>query len=133
MDCIRRQPAVAVAAVAAAFIAGLAMAQAAEQPRVAPPTSHDGVYAVEILTLRGTCDPVYHWTINVAAGRVTSPADGFMQASGQIDARGVVSLAFRRDEQVANVAGRVQGRRGSGIWSSATLQCAGSWSAVLQG
>ena len=95
-------------------------------------TAHDGVYAVEIFTLRGSCDRVYHWTINVAAGRVTSPADGFMQASGQINQSGIVSLAFRRDEHIANVAGKVNGGTGSGTWSSPTLQCAGSWSAARQ-
>ncbi len=94
---------------------------------------HDGVYAVEIHTRSGGCDPVYRWTITVSAGRVTSPADGFMQASGKISPQGGVSLAFRRDNQVANVAGKVKGRLASGTWSSPTLQCAGSWSAVRSG
>jgi hypothetical protein len=132
MGRIRRQSFFA-AAVVAACLGGATASDGAQKPRPAAATAHDGVYAVEILTLRGGCDRVYRWTINVAAGRVTSPADGFMQASGQINRSGVVSLAFRRDEQFAKVAGRVDGRTGSGTWSSPTLQCAGSWSATRQG
>lgn len=131
-----RQP--LVAALAVASLGAATAGNAGSETRTAAltnhgSTSHDGVYAVEIVTLRGACDHAYHWTISVESGRVSSPADGFMQASGQIDAGGAVNLAFRRDEQVANVAGRLQGRVGSGTWSSATLQCGGSWSAALAG
>ncbi len=132
MGCIRRQRLFA-AALAAACFSGPARSDAGQEPHPDATTMHDGVYAVEILTLRGACDRVYHWTINIAEGRVTSPADGLMQASGQINAGGFVSVAFRRAEQVANVAGKVDGRIGSGTWSSATLQCAGSWRAARQG
>jgi hypothetical protein len=128
----RRRQSFFAAALAAACLGGPAASHGAQKPRQAALTTHDGVYSVEIFTLRGSCDRVYRWTINVAAGRVTSPADGFMQASGQINQSGVVSLAFRRDEQVANVAGKVNGGAGSGTWSSPTLQCAGSWRAARQ-
>lgn len=92
--------------------------------------SHDGVYSVEVYTQSGACDRVYRWTINVAGGRVVSGGDGFMQASGRISENGAVSLAFRRDNQVANVTGRVKGGAASGAWSSPTMQCAGSWRAA---
>ncbi len=131
MNLVRRQA--LFAAAFAACVGGSTASDASEQPRPIALTSHDGVYAVEILTLRGACDRVYHWTISVAEGHITSPPDGFMQASGQINANGAVSLAFRRDEQIANVAGKVDGRTGSGTWTSATLQCGGSWSAARLG
>ncbi|PNG26869.1 hypothetical protein [Methylocella silvestris] len=116
----------------AVFLAGATTGGAAGSPalRAGP---HDGVYTVEIHTRSGGCDPVYRWSITVSAGRVSSPVDGFMQASGKVSAQGGVSLAFRRDNQVANVAGKVKGGRASGTWSSPTLQCAGSWSAVRNG
>jgi hypothetical protein len=132
MGSIRRRP-LFVAALAAACLGGPTVSDAGQESRSAAPTVHDGVYTVEILTLRGACDRVYHWKINVADGRITSPADGFMQASGEINAGGVVSVAFRRDEQVANVAGTVDGKIASGTWSSPTLQCGGSWRAARQG
>jgi hypothetical protein len=101
-----------------------ALAQSAE--------THDGVYAVDIVTQTGACDKVYHWTINVQGGHISSPADGFMKASGEISTRGVVSVAFRRDSHVANVSGQVKEKAAWGSWSSATLKCSGTWSAVRQ-
>lgn len=118
---------------AAGACCGATISNASHRIQSAAPGRHDGVYAVDIFTRQGACDSVYHWTITVLGGRVSSPADGFMQASGEITARGVVSLAFRRDNQVATVAGKVKGKVGTGIWSSSTLQCAGSWRAVRQG
>ena len=110
----------------------IATADAQQRPRYAIAASHDGVYAVDISTQQGGCDRVYHWTIIVSAGRVSSAADGFMQASGVITPSGGVSLAFRRDSQVANVAGQVRDKTGRGTWSSSTLQCSGTWGAVRQ-
>jgi hypothetical protein len=96
MGCIARQ--LVAAAAGAVCLSGSTASSASPRTRSAELSSHDGVYDVEIRIVRGACDRIYHWTINVASGRVTSPADGFMQASGQIDARGIVALAFRRDE-----------------------------------
>ncbi len=120
--------------VAAAAAASLSAAASAEpKARSTGATNHDGIYMVNVVTEQGVCDRVYRWTIIVTQGRVASPADGFMQASGKIDAAGVVSLAFRRDNQLANVSGRVKGKVASGRWSSPTLQCTGSWTALRQG
>jgi hypothetical protein len=94
--------------------------------------NHDGVYAVDVVTQQGACDRSYRWTIAVSGGRVRSTGDAPMQASGSIDKNGVVSLAFRRDNDIARAAGRVKGSSGSGTWSSPTMQCAGSWRAVRQ-
>ena len=118
--------------IAATSLCTIATADAQQRPRYAIAASHDGVYAVDISTQQGGCDRVYHWTIIVSAGQVRSAADGFMQASGVITPRGGVSLAFRRDSQVANVAGQVRDKAGWGTWSSSTLQCSGTWGAVRQ-
>jgi hypothetical protein len=102
------------------------------QHKLASVENHDGVYAVDIITEVGSCDKAYHWTFSVAGGRISSSSDAMMQASGQIDLRGIVSVAFRRDNNVAHVAGKVIGASGSGTWSSPTLQCGGSWRAARQ-
>lgn len=120
------------AALAAGFLSAIPMASAENKIRSAAVENHDGVYAVEIVTEQGACDRSYHWTIAVSGGRVSSAGDAIMQASGQIDQRGVVSLAFRRDNNVAHVAGKVKGSSGSGTWSSPTMQCGGSWRAARQ-
>jgi len=54
----------------------------------------------------GSCDKAYHWTFSVSSGRISSSSDAMMQATGQIDRRGIVSVAFRRDNNVAHVAVR---------------------------
>jgi hypothetical protein len=115
---------------AAAFVSGPTAANAGD--RTAAVENHDGVYAVDIVTEQGSCDRIYHWTISISGGRISSPSDAMMQATGLIDPRGIVSVAFRRDNNIAHVAGRVQGRSGSGTWSSPTLQCGGSWRAARQ-
>lgn len=109
----------------------LTTAQAGEK-RAAGGENHDGVYGVDIFTQVGLCDKAYHWTIAVSGGHVSSPGDSLFQSSGQIDRRGVVSVAFRRENQVAHVAGKFKGGSGSGTWSSPTLQCGGSWRAARQ-
>jgi len=48
-----------------------------------------------------------------------------MEASGQINQRGVVALAFQRMGQVATVTGRVAKGYGSGTWSSSPCNAVG--------
>ncbi len=73
----------AAALATASCLIGITALDAQQRPRSAIARDHDGVYAVHVVTLQGMCDRDYHWTITVADGRVTSPADGFMQASGR--------------------------------------------------
>jgi hypothetical protein len=93
----------------------------------------DGIYLVNVMTHRGDCDKDYKWMIMVSSGRVSSAGDAPMDASGQINSRGVVTLRFERFGQVANVTGRVVKGSGSGTWNSPTLQCSGSWRATRRG
>jgi len=95
--------------------------------------NHDGIYAVDIVTRQGSCERDYHWKISVSGGRVSSAGDTPMEASGQINQRGIVELAFQRFGQVATVTGKLAMGSGSGTWSSTTMQCAGSWRATRQG
>lgn len=118
------------AAVLAAAVSIGAATAAMAQPQSTAGETHDGVYAVDIFTKQGGCDKVYHWTISVFGGHISSPPDGLMKASGEISASGVVSIAFRRDNHLATVAGQVREKAGWGTWSSSTLQCAGTWNAV---
>ena len=100
------------------------------QPRsFETPHALDGIYAVEITTQQGDCDSAYHWSIAVSGGHVSSTGDTPMEASGRINRRGVVDLAFRRMDKVALVTGRLADGSGAGTWSSPSLQCAGSWHA----
>jgi hypothetical protein len=121
--------------VAAALIGAAPIHAATARSKVAPimKYNHDGVYAVDIVTRQGSCERDYHWMIAVSGGRVSSPWDTPMEASGQISRRGIVHLAFQRFGQVATVRGKLAMGSGSGTWSSPTMQCAGSWRATRQG
>jgi hypothetical protein len=118
----------------AAMLMGAAAISAAHaQDGVAMRLNHDGIYAVNIVTQQGSCNRDYHWMIAVSGGRVSSAGDTPMAASGQINQRGIVDLAFQRFGQVATVTGTLAKGSGSGTWSSKTMQCAGSWRATRQG
>jgi hypothetical protein len=119
--------------VAAALIGAAPIHAATARSKVAPimKYNHDGIYAVDIVTRKGSCDRDYHWVIAVSGGRISSGTP--MEASGQISRRGVVRLAFERFGQVATVTGKLAMGAGSGTWSSPTMQCAGSWRATRQG
>lgn len=119
----------------AALLIGVASAGAAfAQEKVASTAAQnpDGLYAIDIVTKQGSCDRDYHWTISISGGRVSSAGDTPMEATGQINKRGVVALAFERFGHVATVTGRLAKGAGAGTWASPTMQCAGSWRATRQ-
>ena len=120
---------------AVAVISAASIHATSARSKVAPAMTynHDGIYAVNIVTQQGSCSRDYHWLIAVSGGRVSSAGDTPMEASGQINQRGIVDLAFRRFGQVATVTGTLAMGSGSGTWSSTTMQCAGSWRATRQG
>jgi hypothetical protein len=118
----------------AAMLMGAAVISAAHaQGGGAMRQNHDGIYAVDITTRQGRCDRDYHWLIAVSGGRVSSAGDALMEASGRISRRGIVALAFERFGEIATVTGKLAKGKGSGTWSSPTMQCAGSWRATRRG
>jgi hypothetical protein len=117
----------------AVLMGAAAISAAHAQGGFAVRLNHDGIYAVNIVTQQGSCSRDYHWMISVSGGRISSAGDTPMAASGEINQRGIVDVAFRRFGQVAKVIGKFAMGSGSGTWSSPTMQCAGSWRATRQG
>jgi hypothetical protein len=91
---------------------------------------NDGTYVINVTTQRGDCG-LHQWLILVASGRVSAAGD--IDVSGQITARGVVTLRFEQFGHVANVTGRIKKGLGAGTWTAPTLYCAGSWRATRRG
>jgi hypothetical protein len=91
----------------------------------------DGTYRVEITTTdgQGACATSYAGTITVQNFRVVATSDPLATAAGGILDDGTVSLALHRNDQIANVGGKIQGRMGKGFWSSPTALCGGLWHA----
>ena len=126
--------------IAAALVAGLwvlpAINSAAAQQQQAAltmPNKFDGVYSVDVVTKKGSCDK-YRWTVAVANGRVSSRYAGadIFDVVGRIGRGGLVFLTFRGQDEVARAEGHMKGGSGVGEWSSSSLLCSGVWRAKRQ-
>jgi hypothetical protein len=123
---------------AAAFLAvpfwsasAVTRAPAARAP--APPPSvaqFDGNWSVSIITDSGTCDRGYRYALRILDGRIYYDNPNF-NVSGQVNARGYVSVTVGAGSQQAVGTGRMSRDYGEGTWSgrSATDQCSGRWEA----
>lgn len=108
---------------------GVALSMLSPAGAIAEPHGKfDGIYKVDVITQRGSCDR-YHWTVAVANGHVSSSDAGMIHIVGLINRSGGVSLSFRGDSELARAGGRIRGARGSGTWTSPTLACGGTWQA----
>jgi hypothetical protein len=119
------------AALCAAFAAP---ATARLHHKKASPPGFDGTYRVEITTTdgHGSCPASYAGTLTIHDFRIVALSDPAATASGGIESDGTISLAFRKDDQIANVGGQMRGDSGKGFWSSPTAYCGGLWRAERQ-
>ena len=92
-------------------------------------TAYDGSWNLVFATQRGSCDPTYNFTVNIANGVVSHPNlvrfHGLVRRSGQVRASvGVM-------DKYASGSGRLSTTSGHGTWSgySGTARCGGSWTA----
>ncbi len=90
----------------------------------------DGTWSVSIVTDAGECDRGYRYALHIAGGRITYDNPSF-DVSGQVNARGQVSVVVRAGSQAAVGTGRLSRDYGTGTWSgqSATSRCSGHWEA----
>jgi hypothetical protein len=124
--------------VSASLCAALASAATARthhhhHEKTAPP-GFDGVYSVQITTTdgHGNCPGSYSGTLTIRNFRVVALSDPAALATGGIEDDGTVSLAFRKNDQIANAGGQIKGSAGKGFWSSPTALCGGLWRAERQ-
>ncbi len=94
--------------------------------------SHDGIYAVHVLTQHGSCTQSRMTTIAVISGHVHATGHGLMRASGRVAPDGKVSVTLRLLHHIAHAVGRLRGHSGSGNWMSKSLACRGNWHANRQ-
>jgi hypothetical protein len=117
---------------AAVLAAPSAIATAAPRvPAAAPSVAQfDGNWSVSIITDSGTCDRGYRYALHIRDGRIYYDNPSF-NISGQVNARGYVSVTVGAGSQQAVGTGRMSRDYGEGTWSgrSATDQCSGRWEA----
>jgi hypothetical protein len=92
--------------------------------------THDGVYGVRIVTSHGDCPGSYNLKVTIHDGDVRIASYGLVQGSGKISPNGHVSMTFGLLNHTAQVAGKIRGASGRGLWSSESMGCGGYWQAM---
>ena len=119
-------------------LAGLVAVMLGCPPGAVPPAvaraSFDGTWSVLIVTDAGTCDRAYRYALHIGNGRVYYNDPSF-NVSGNVDARGHVTVTVSAGSQRASGSGQISGDHGQGLWSghSSTSQCSGHWEADRRG
>jgi hypothetical protein len=107
----------------AALLSGNSMAAAKGQ------SAYDGVWSLNFVTQRGTCDPTYNFDVNISNGIVSHP--NLMKLSGRVTASGLVHASVTVQDKHAAGSGRLMKSYGRGNWKgqTANAQCSGYWTA----
>jgi hypothetical protein len=90
-------------------------------------SSYDGHWTVQLVTIRGDCEPTASWEVGVAASRIAE--SGAFQATGVVDPQGRVRLEVVSGQDRVSARGKLSGSYGSGEWTSSTRVCSGHWRA----
>ena len=111
-----------------AGILGVATVLGATTPAGSAP-SFDGIWSVVIVTEKGACDRAYRYPIKIQNGAVGYAGTASFNVSGKVGDNGAVTVTVSRGSQSATGTGRMSGTDGSGIWSAASGECSGTWTA----
>jgi len=99
-------------------------------PSKAAQTGFSGDWSVLISTSKGDCDKAYRYVVTVGpGGAISYGGQNDFTASGKVQPSGAVSVRISRGDQVAEGAGRLNGKSGSGTWQSPSGGCSGRWTA----
>jgi hypothetical protein len=101
----------------------------------APAAQFDGAWSVRIVIQEGPCvkPPGYRYPVRIDKGVVKSNSgDSGTIVNGRVDANGMVRASVTRGADRASGMGRLGGDNGSGMWSSSTRHCSGSWTAIRE-
>ena len=94
----------------------------------------DGSWALEIMTERGECEPLYRYYI-VIEGRAVRVRSSFGETSeplGLLRADGRVNATLGDADDSVSVKGRLGASSGTGTWSAPARRCAGRWTAATR-
>ena len=117
----------------AAALASFAILATSVAPAFAAPIasakSFDGGWSVLIVTEKGNCDRAYRYPVKIENGSVGYAGTASFNVTGKVGANGAVTVTVSRGSQSATGTGRMSGTDGSGIWTAATGECSGTWTA----
>jgi hypothetical protein len=132
------KPRILGAVVTACVLGGAFWAVTLALPWTATPAlargPYDGNWSVLIVTDSGSCDRAYRYALHIADGRVSYDDPNF-NVSGNVDARGNVSVGVSAGGQSAHGTGHLSGDYGDGRWTgrSSNSACSGHWEAERRG
>ena len=116
---------------AGALIAiSLASALSAATPAAATP-NYDGLWSVQIVTEKGSCDRAYRYPVRISKGVLLNDGPSPITVSGKVGGNGSVTVTVSYGDKSASGSGRLSGKIGMGSWSGGS--CAGSWEAERRG
>ena len=112
--------------------AAAAVLTASAVPAAAPAyakSNYDGHWSVLIVTQKGTCDRAYRYPVKIDNGSVGYAGSASFNVTGKVGANGAVTVTVSRGDKSATGHGRMSATDGSGIWSAASGECSGTWTA----
>jgi len=95
--------------------------------------SHDGIWAVSIVTEKGGCDRGYRYQFRVANGHVSYDGNSGVNLEGTVAPDGATQVSIKFGNQGASGTGHLSAQSGAGVWHGigSSGSCAGYWEATL--
>jgi hypothetical protein len=114
----------------AIVLTGLLGASSVYPSAAAGPTPYDGVWSVQIMTLRGDCDATFRYPLRIVGGYVVkADNDPNYRVAGRVGHGGAIGVTVSGGGRTATGHGRLTRTLGRGVWHTSTGQCSGQWSA----
>ena len=113
-------------------LAAAAILSASAAPASAPAfakSNYDGQWSVLIVTQKGTCDRAYRYPVKIENGSVGYAGEASFNVAGKVGANGTITVTVSKGDKSATGTGRMSGTDGSGIWTAASGECSGTWTA----
>lgn len=91
----------------------------------------DGRWSILVMTENGNCDKAYRYSVQIENGQARYAGNEGFDVQGNVRPNGQVSGSISYGQDRADVAGRLDGARGTGTWkaSGSSRDCGGSWQA----
>jgi len=93
---------------------------------------HDGAWAIEVMTERGECEPLYRYYVAVDGDAVhlrSSFGETSQEPVGALRKDGRIDVTLGQADDPVSVKGQLGAASGGGNWSAPARNCAGRWSA----
>lgn len=89
----------------------------------------DGDWSVLIMTQNGPCDPSLRYGVQISNGEVLNNGGSPVAVQGRVTPRGMVRVNVSAGGQWASGAGRLDLKRGGGVWQGqgSAGACSGTW------